>query len=108
MKSVKLHRRNFLLMNVAVATSALLSKLPEAYAADSLVQDSDPMAQSLGYRSDAANVDKTKYPKFAAGQNCSNCAMYQGQAGAVSGGCPIFPGKSVASTAWCSAYTRKG
>jgi hypothetical protein len=95
-------------MNVAVVSTAFLARLPEAFAADNLVQDADPMAQTMGYRSDAANVDKAKYPKFAAGQNCGNCALYQGQAGAASGGCPIFAGKSVASTGWCSAYAKKG
>ena len=108
MKRVDSRRRSFLLMNVAVVSTALLAKLPEAYAADSPVQDADPMAQALGYRSDAVNVDKAKYPKFSTGQNCGNCALYQGQLGSVSGGCPIFAGKSVASTGWCSAYAKKG
>ncbi|MFM0097591.1 high-potential iron-sulfur protein [Paraburkholderia nemoris] len=108
MKSVDSHRRNFLLMNVAIVSTALLAKLPPAHAADNQVPDTDPMAQAMGYRTDAANVDKARYPKFAAGQNCGNCSLYQGQAGAASGGCPIFAGKSVASTGWCSAYVKKG
>lgn len=107
MKSVDSHRRSFLLMNAALVSTALLAKLPQARAADNQVQDNDPMAQAMGYRSDAANVDKAKYPKFAAGQNCGNCSLYQGQAGAASGGCPIFAGKTVANTGWCSAYAKK-
>jgi hypothetical protein len=101
-------RRNFLLLNVAIASTALLSRIPVARAVDNPVQESDPTAQSMGYRADAAKVDKAKYPSFAAGQNCANCALYQGQTGAPSGGCPIFAGKSVASTGWCSAYSKKG
>ena len=108
MKRVNSNRRNFLVMNVAVISTALLAKLPKAHAAGDLVQETDPMAQALGYRSDTANVDKAKYPKFAAGQSCANCALYQGQPGAASGGCPIFAGKSVASTGWCSSYAKKG
>ena len=32
---------------------------------------------------------------------------YQGKAGDAYGGCPIFAGKQVAATGWCSAYNKK-
>jgi len=109
MKSVDSRRRNFLLLNVtAVASAALLARFPEAVAAETQLQESDPTAQAVGYRSDAAHVDKAKYPSFAVGQNCGNCALYQGQAGSSTGACAIFGGKIVASTGWCSAYAKKG
>jgi hypothetical protein len=50
---------------------------------------------------------KVKYPKYASGNQCSNCALYQGKAGDASGGCPLFPGKQVASKGWCSAWVKK-
>jgi len=53
-------------------------------------------------------VDKSKQPKYAAGQLCHNCALYQGATGSASGGYPLFGRKHVAAKGWCSAWTRKG
>lgn len=68
----------------------------------------DPQAAALGYVLDATKADKAKYPKYAAGQNCGGCALYQGAAGSAAGPCPIFQGKLVRSKAWCSAYVKRG
>jgi len=76
--------------------------------AQAMVADADPQAVALGYKSDATKADKAKYPKYAAGQACSNCALYQGAAGSASGACPLFAGKQVAAKGWCSAYAKKG
>ena len=65
------------------------------------------MMQVVGYKADATKVDKAKYPKYAAGQNCTNCALYQGKAGSASGGCGLFPGKQVSAKGWCSAWAKK-
>ncbi len=78
-----------------------------AFAAIPLVDEKDPAAAGLGYNADASKVDKAKFPKFAAGQNCANCALYQGKAGDAAGGCPLFAGKQVPAKAWCSAYAKK-
>ena len=71
-----------------------------------MVDEKDPQAVGLGYQADATKVDKAKAPKYAAGQNCSNCALYQGGS-AAAGGCPIFAGKQVSGKGWCSAYAKK-
>ena len=73
-----------------------------------MVADSDAQATALGYKADATKVDKSKQTKYAAGQLCSNCALYQGAAGSASGGCPLFSGKLVAAKGWCSAWAKKG
>jgi hypothetical protein len=73
-----------------------------------MVAENDPQASALGYKADASKVDKAKFPKFAAGQVCSNCALFQGAAGAAAGGCPLYAGKQVAAKGWCSAYAKKG
>ena len=52
-------------------------------------------------------MDTKKYPKFAAGQNCTNCALYQGKPGDKAAGCPLFAGKQVAGAGWCSAWAKK-
>ena len=72
-----------------------------------MVAESDPNAASLGYKADASKVDKTKFPKYAAGQNCSSCALFQGKAGDAAGVCPLFAGKQVSGSGWCSAYAKK-
>ena len=72
-----------------------------------MVNEKDPVAISLGYKSYATTVDKKKYPKYGVGQNCSNCALYQGKIGETSGGCPLYAGKAVSSKGWCSAYAKK-
>lgn len=77
-----------------------------AAAAGSMVDEKDPQAAALGYVAVAAKADKAKFPKYADGQLCSNCSLYQGGA-AEQGGCPLYPGKQVASKAWCSAYNKK-
>ena len=72
-----------------------------------LVDPKDPTAQSLGYVADATKADKAKFPKYAAGQNCAGCALYQGKAGAASGPCPLYAGKAVEAKGWCSAWVKK-
>jgi High potential iron-sulfur protein len=71
-----------------------------------LVDEKDPQAVALGYVAVAAKADKAKFPKYADGQMCSNCSLYQGGA-AAQGGCPLYPGKQVLATAWCSAHNKK-
>jgi hypothetical protein len=77
------------------------------FAAAPMVAESDANATALGYKPEASKVDKTKFPKFAAGQNCGSCALFQGKAGDAAGNCPLFAGKQVSSAGWCSAYAKK-
>jgi hypothetical protein len=75
--------------------------------AQEVVVETDPQSMALGYKADATKVDRKKFPKFADGQSCEGCALYQGKAGDSNGGCPIFSGKKVAAKGWCSAFFRK-
>ena len=95
-------RRRFISLVPALGAATLA----RAQAAP-LVDPKDPQAQALGYTADAAKVDKAKYPKYAAGQNCAACALYQGKAGDKSGPCPLYAGKAVLAGAWCSAWVKK-
>ena len=97
-----IQRRVFLM---AVATSATtLGTLAHAQA---MVDEKDPQAAALGYVAEAKRVDTKKFPKFAAGQNCANCALYQGKPADKAGACPLFAGKQVAAEGWCSAWAKK-
>ena len=98
-------RRTFLI--TLVASGAALSLTSTAYAQAKL-DEKDPQAVALGYVADAIKADTKKFPKYAAGQNCANCALYQGKAGDTSGACPLFAGRQVTAKGWCSAWVKKG
>lgn len=87
------------------APAAPASPAPAA-ATGPLVDEKDAQAAALGYVAVATKADKTKFPKYADGQACSNCSLYLGGT-AEQGGCPLFPGKQVLGKAWCSAYNKK-
>jgi hypothetical protein len=96
-------RRRF----IAIVPLLGAAALARAQAPAPLVDPKDPQAMALGYTADATKVDKAKYPKYAAGQTCASCALYQGTAGGAAGPCPLYAGKSVAAKAWCSAWVKK-
>jgi uncharacterized GH25 family protein len=97
-------RRTFL-MTVAAGTAAFAHQV-QAQAAR--LDEKDPQAVALGYVHDASKVDTKKFPKYATGQVCTNCALYQGKATDPWGGCPLFGAKQVAGKGWCSAWAKKG
>ncbi len=97
-------RRQFIQIVPVAGAAALLAAAGTASAA--MVDENDAQAKALGYVADAARVDKAKFKQFAAGQNCGNCALYQGGT-APAGKCALFPGKDVAAKGWCSAYAKK-
>jgi hypothetical protein len=97
-------RREFI-VQLGLASAALASG--HSLAQGAMVAESDAQAAALGYKADASKADKVKFPKYAAGQLCSNCSLYQGKPGDAAGGCPLFAGKQVAANGWCSAWTKK-
>jgi hypothetical protein len=97
------NRRAFF-MTLAAGGSVLATSAHSQAKAD----EKDPQSVALGYVAEATKADTKKYPKYAAGQACNNCALYQGKAGDAWGGCPLFAGKQVSAKGWCSAYAKKG
>ena len=98
------NRRTFLLQ-VAAASSALAATQTQAQLAK--VDEKDPQAVGLGYVADTTKADTKKFPKHAADQKCSNCALYQGKASDAAGGCPLFGTKVVVAGGCCSALAMK-
>ena len=96
-------RRTFLM--TLVASSAAFSSAAQAQAK---LDEKDPQALALGYVAEATKADTKKFPKYAAGQNCVSCALYQGKAADAAGLCPLFAGRQVAGKGWCSAWAKKG
>ncbi len=99
------NRRVFMMQAAVTCAATLLAVHAQA---QSMVAETDPQASALGYKADASKVDKAKQAKYAAGQACGNCALYQGATGSAAGACPLFAGKQVSAKAWCSAWAKKG
>lgn len=97
-------RRTFL-MTVAAGGAALA---PTTQAQPARLDEKDPQAVALGYVHDATKVDTKKFPKYAPGQVCTNCGLFQGKAADAWGGCPLFGARQVAGKGWCSAWVKKG
>jgi hypothetical protein len=96
-------RRRF----ISLIPAASLGVASMARADAGPVDPKDPTAVQLGYVTDATKADKAKFPKYAAGQDCSTCGLYQGAAGSSQGPCPIYQNKIVQAKAWCSAWVKK-
>ena len=95
--------RRVFLMTMAASSAALTT----AAQAQAQLDEKDAQAVALGYVADTKRVDIKKFPKFVAGQNCSNCALYQGKPADKAGGCPLFGAKQVAGAGWCNAWAKK-
>ena len=95
--------RRVFLMTLAASGAALATGAQ----AQALLDEKDAQAVALGYVADAKRADVKKYAKFAAGQNCTSCALYQGKPTDKAGGCPLFGAKHVAGAGWCSAWAKK-
>ena len=102
----KTSRRTFVIHSVVGGAALAGTQLALAQAAPMLAE-TDATATALGYKADATKVDTAKFPKFVAGSNCINCALYQGKPTDAAGLCPLFAGKQVAGKGWCSAWAKK-
>jgi len=98
------NRREFF-VQITACGSALMAS--QAFAAAPMVAETDSQAAALGYKADGTKTDKAKFPKYAAGQSCASCALFQGKATDGAGACPLFAGKQVAGKGWCSAWAKK-
>ena len=104
-------RRDFLRNgSLAVVSLAMLTcTLPSHAQAKALphLAENDATASALGYKNDSKQVDKAKYANYKLGQDCDDCAQFEGKKGEAWGPCKIFPGKAVNARGWCSAFQPK-
>ncbi|MGA8032623.1 MAG: high-potential iron-sulfur protein [Casimicrobiaceae bacterium] len=99
------NRRRFIKISVASLAAAPLANLllsGTAQAVDT-VSESDPMAKSLGYVTDATKAAARKDSTAV----CGICALYSGKPGAADGPCSLFGGKLVNAKGWCTAWAKK-
>jgi hypothetical protein len=99
-------RRTFMFQIAATGSALVASRAAIAQAGPAL-PETDPQAVALGYKEDTTKVDAKKFPKHAADQKCSTCALFVGKATDAAGGCPLFAGKQVKGAGWCSAWAKK-
>lgn len=108
----KIDRRNFLKFGMQAGGGLLaFSAIPIQLVAQDAVAESEPLAQAMGYVTDATKADTAKFPKRAgeagAKQFCNNCALYAGEADSASAPCSIFQNRPVAGAGWCNAWVAK-
>lgn len=101
-EKISLSRRR-LLQRLALGASAApiaAGAVRTALAASAPLLSVDaPEAKAVKY------VENAKDAKGAApGNNCANCALYQGPDGSTQGPCQLFPGKEVKAAGWCSSW----
>jgi len=100
-------RRTFVIHSLAGAGALAAATVTFQAHAQAALSETGPLAVALGYKADASKTDKTKYPRYAAGQNCTNCAIFAVKATDAMGACPLFAGKQVSAKGWCSSYAKK-
>jgi hypothetical protein len=94
-----LNRRKFLKTGAVLTLApAALAAHGQAFAQAAHVDPEGAQAAALQYAHQSPKAD----------QNCANCALYSGDPSAEWGPCAIFPGQSVSSQGWCTAWAAKG
>jgi hypothetical protein len=65
----------------------------------------DSAASALGFVTDASSAGSN--PMYKKGQHCASCAHYLGQTSDATGGCNIYPGRSVPANGWCAGWSAR-
>ena len=102
-------RRRFLKVaaaGVAAAPFGGMLVMRRAHAQEKVSED-DELAEQLGYKEDASEVDASEWPDFSPDHICANCALYHGEDGQEYGPCDIFGGQLVAAKGWCQSWTER-
>ena len=100
-------RRRFVLATLPAAVLALASR-PAAAQQPARLQETDAAAVALGYRHDATQVDKAKWPTFAPGRVCGNCNLFAAKGNEEWAACPAVGNRLVNAEGWCAAWVKKG
>ena len=101
-EEISLPRRRLLrrlALGAAVAPLVTGSLRTTLAASAPLLSVDAPEAKAVKY------VENAKDAKGATpGNNCANCALYQGPDGSSQGPCQLFSGKEVKAAGWCSSW----
>jgi hypothetical protein len=107
--SRNIRRRRFLKLAAAGITAAPLGGMLVMRRArgQEKVSEDEELAQQLGYKQDAGQVDARKWPMYEKGHVCARCQLFHGQQGDEWGPCDVFNSKLVHSQGWCSEWTER-
>ena len=102
-EEISLSRRQLLqrlALGASVAAPLTVGAWRRSYAAPAPLLSVDaPEAKAVKY------VENVRDAHGAVpGNNCGNCALYQGPDGSTQGPCQLFPGKEVKAAGWCSSW----
>ncbi len=102
-------RRRFLKLATAGVAAAPFgaARLARLAHAQERVEEDEELAQQVGYKHDASDVDPNEWPDYEEGETCANCQLYHGEEGADSGPCDIFGGGLVSANGWCLSWLEK-
>lgn len=106
-------RRAFLATAAVAASAAVVGLRPRTALArgENLphLSEKDPLAKSLGYKANASEVDRQKFPTYKPGDRCGVCRFFEGTPGQKSGfaGCQIYAGYSVDAKGWCASFNAR-
>jgi High potential iron-sulfur protein len=106
-------RRRFLKLATAglaatpVCAGFCAAQLARLARAQERVAEDEELAQQLGYKHDASEVDPNEWPDYEEGETCANCQLYHGEEGAEWGPCDIFGGRLVNANGWCVSWLEK-
>ena len=71
------------------------------------LREDEVVARSLGYKKDAAQVDRQQFSDFVPGQRCGACRLASPRSAEVLA-CGAFPGRSVTPNGWCARFEAAG
>ncbi len=98
-------RRVFMLQVIA-GSSAVAAGAVSAQDKPKILE-TDAYPKSMGFKVDTNNVDKVKFPKHTAEQNCSKCQLFSGKPGEEYGPCSFYGGRLVPVGGWCRNFKIK-
>ena len=106
--SVQARRRFLRLTAAGVAALPLCGGcLVHRARAQERVAEDNELAQRLGYKHDASEVDPNESPGYQEGHICANCRLYHGAEGDEWGPCDIFGGMLVNTNGWCMSWIER-
>ena len=102
-------RRRFLQIATAGVAAAPFCgvRLVRVAEAQERVEEDEELAQQVGYKHNASDVDPNEWPDYEQGEICANCQLYHGEQGAEWGPCDIFALRLVSANGWCVTWLQK-
>jgi len=101
--------RRVLLHNIGWSLAGLGALLPDIAGAQmaKVLDEGEPQAKAVGYRTVASKVDGVKYPTYKPGQSCTTCKLLA-LGSARMRPCSLFANRLVNPAGWCNAWVQRG